>query len=56
MATVVTTLDESILEAKHMLDQARRDGCADQIRMWANRLDARLDRKCSLLRAAKSSP
>ncbi len=55
MATL-TTLDESILEAKRMLDRARQDGCADLIREWTSRLNTRLDRKSALMRAAKETP
>ena len=52
MATDLTTLDESIASAKHMLDQARRDGNADDIAAWVRHMDARLDRKLAQLRAA----
>lgn len=51
--TRLTTLDESILEAKRCLDAARRDGRADAIREWASRLDRRLDRKLVLMGAAR---
>lgn len=50
--TRLTTLDESIFEAKQQLDAARRDGRADAIREWAARLNRRLDRKLALMKAA----
>jgi hypothetical protein len=49
----VTTIDESIAEAKKELDAARRDGRPEAIRQWASRLDARLDRKLVMRKAAK---
>lgn len=48
----ITTLDESIAEAKQHLDQARADGSAADIQMWMSRLNARLDRKATLMRQA----
>lgn len=49
---MLTTLDESITEAKQQLDQARLDGSAADIHMWMSRLNARLDRKATLIRQA----
>lgn len=49
----VTTLDESIAEAKQHLDAARRDGSAADIAEWSARLNARLDRKLVMRAAAQ---
>lgn len=54
MPAQLTTLDESIAEAKRCLDAARRDGRAAAIVEWAARLDRRLDRKLTQMKAATS--
>lgn len=48
----VTTLDESIAQAKRMLDAARKDGRADDIVDWNAKLNIRLERKFTRMQAA----
>ena len=48
----LTTLDASIAEAKRHLDQARREGDIDEIAMWRAKMDVRLERKFTQMKAA----
>ena len=52
MTAQLTTLDASIAEAKRHLDQARREGDVDEIAMWRARMDVRLERKWTQMKAA----
>ena len=52
MPAQLTTLDASIAEAKRCLDAAREDGDPAEIALWRAKMDVRLERKFTQMKAA----